>query len=236
MVPKLIAAIESVGSKDIDIVINTHWHHDHADGNKVLGPKGAMLISQANSRAMMMEDHWVNLVREAYLYRAYPKEALPVITFEKAMQLHFNGDEIALLHFGPAHTTGDTAVYFRNANVIHLGDVFFNNARYPFIDVDNGGSLEGVIAFCQKILDQTNNDTVYIPGHGPVANRSDIESYIEMLKVFEKRLKSMIAKGKTLFDILDSNITHEWDADYGDPYIFLNRAFESEMKEKALGR
>ncbi|MDC0003317.1 MBL fold metallo-hydrolase [Porticoccaceae bacterium] len=236
MVPKLIAAIEGVGGKSVDIVVNTHWHHDHADGNKVLGPAGAMLISQESSRAMMTTDNWVNLVREAYLYSAYPKEALPDATFEKTMQLHYNGETIALMHFGPAHTTGDAVVYFQNANIIHMGDVFFNNDRYPFIDVDNGGSLDGLIIFCQEVLDQTNKDTVYIPGHGPAADRSEIEKYVEMLKAVEKRLASIITESKNLSDIVRSNITREWDADYGDNFVFLNRAYESELREESFDK
>src|SRR5690606_16708896 len=100
--------------------------------------------------------------------QAYPPEARPVMSFADAMMFHFNGEQIELLHFGPAHTAGDTAVIFRGHNVVHMGDVF-NMAGYPFVDADNGGSLEGIIEFCRAILERIDENTVVVPGHGPIS-------------------------------------------------------------------
>jgi len=153
MLDRIDDALAALGSDGIDFAINTHWHFDHAEGNVALGPRGTWLVSQANSRAMMTDPHVVNLVSVQYLQEPYPLEARPVITYDDRMRFHFNGDTVDLMHFGPAHTTGDTAVIFRNRNAVHLGDVF-NNSGYPFIDADNGGSIDGVIRFCASVLEE----------------------------------------------------------------------------------
>ena len=164
MIPKVDDAIREIGGGSVDFAVNTHWHFDHAEGNLALGPGGTWLVSQANSREKMLSDNVVNLVSLKYLQKAYPKSALPVITFDDTMQFHFNGEQIDLMHFGPAHTTGDTAVILRGSNIVHLGDVF-NRSGYPFIDADNGGDLAGMIAFCQAVLDEIDETTIVVPGH-----------------------------------------------------------------------
>ena len=147
MAPKYRAKIGELGGGDIDFAINTHWHYDHADGNKLLGPEGTWLVSQANSREMMTTDNVINtVVRVPFNQPAYETDALPIFAFEDRMQMHFNGERIDLIHTGPAHTTGDAAVIFRDHNAVHMGDVY-NNAGYPFIDADNGGDIDGMIAF-----------------------------------------------------------------------------------------
>ena len=144
MVPKYKATIGELGGGAIDFAINTHWHFDHADGNQVLGPGGTWLVSHENSRQMMMKNNVINLVTQKRDQPAYSETALPVLAYDDAMQFHFNGERIDLMHFGPAHTTGDTAVIFRNHKTVHMGDVY-NNAGYPFIDADNGGDRKSVV-------------------------------------------------------------------------------------------
>ena len=135
----------------------------------MLGPTGTWIVAQANSRAMLTKDNMINtVVRPAFPQKAYPTAALPVATFTDRMQLSFNGETVDLMHFGPAHTTGDAAVIFRTHNAVHLGDVF-NNAGYPFIDTDNGGDLDGTIAFCEAVLKELRPGATVIPGHGAVA-------------------------------------------------------------------
>ena len=151
MIPRVRAAIEALGGGPIDYAINTHWHFDHAQGNLALGPAGTTLVSHSNARGDMARGGIINLVLTRYRQHAYPPDALPVITFDGRMKLHWNGEQIDLLHAGPAHTSGDTAVIFREHQVAHLGDVF-NNTGYPFIDVDSGGSIDGMIAFCRAVL------------------------------------------------------------------------------------
>lgn len=229
MMERIDEALAAIGSKGVDFAVNTHWHFDHAEGNLTLGPRGTWLVSQANSRAMMADSHVVNLVAWKYRQDPYPIAARPVITYDDQMQFHFNGEQLDLMHFGPAHTTGDTAVIFRGRNAVHLGDVF-NNSGYPFIDADNGGSINGVIEFCSQVRDQINKDSIVIPGHGPVTDYQGLVDYISMLSVVRDRIQGMIDAGKSLGDVIAAKTTAEFDERYGDPGMLVDRAYTSLAK------
>ena len=226
LMPKIKSAIKSLGGKQVDFAINTHWHFDHAEGNISLGPGGTWLVSQANSRQMMQQDHIINLVSLAYEQKAYPESAWPDITYDDTMQFHFNGEQIDLMHFGPAHTTGDTAIVFRKSNAVHLGDVY-NNSGYPFIDAGNGGTLDGVIEFCSATLKAIDENTVVIPGHGPLANYEDLVEYVDMLTTIRNRMMVLIEKGATLEEVYAAKVTSEWDEKNGNNTGFINRAYMS---------
>lgn len=226
LIPKIQDAIKRLGGDKIDIVINTHWHFDHANGNLSLGSKDTKIIAHRNSRSMMKEDHIINLVNRSYRQTAYPEDALPDITYNKSMQLHYNNEAIDLVHFGSAHTTGDTVVIFRNSNVAHLGDIFVSNG-YPFIDTDNGGNIEGVIRSCQSILKSINKNTTIIPGHGPVSSYNDLVSYTSMLITVHKRLSDLIKTGASLEQVHTANVTAEWDSEKGDNTVFIDRSYTS---------
>ena len=225
MMPKLKDAIARLGGGDVDFAINTHWHFDHADGNAALGREGAWFITQMNSRRMMTGSRDVSYVDTTYRQPPLPKDALPVATFTDHMQMHFNDETIDLLHFGPAHTTGDTAVYFRSANVVHMGDVFF--PRYPYIDAGNGGDLLGMIRFCEKVLARLNPDSTVVPGHGPVMGYDDLAGYIGMLETAVERMSKMIDRGMTLDEIIAAAPMADFDAQYGNPTLFLTKGYES---------
>jgi glyoxylase-like metal-dependent hydrolase (beta-lactamase superfamily II) len=226
MVPRIEAAIRELGGGDIDFVINTHWHWDHTDGNPLLGESGSWIVAHANSRRMMTKNNLSNLVTAVIRQPTSPPEGLPVITYEDRMQFHFNGEQIDLLHFGPAHTTGDSAVLFRGSNVVHMGDLYFSR-MYPFIDASNGGDLDGLIEFCEAVIDQIDEETLVIPGHGPVARYPDLVDYVSMLKIIRGRVAAMIEQGATLADVIAAEPTAEWDRVRGDPIRLLDRAFAS---------
>ena len=226
MIDKIEQAVADLGGGAIDFAVNTHWHFDHSDGNPVLGGQGTWLVSQAASRRMMVSDHLVDLAVTAILQPAYPPEGLPVITFDDNMQLHFNGEKIELLHFGPAHTTGDAAVFFRGSNAVHMGDVF-NNSGYPFIDVHNGGDLGGMIKFCKKVLPMIGEQTRVIPGHGPIVGKEVLQAYIEMPSTTRGRISRMIDAGMSLSEVVEAKPTADFDERYGDPAIYVNRAYAS---------
>ena len=226
MMDRIDEALAAVGSKGLDFAINTHWHFDHAEGNLTLGPRGTWLVSQANSRAMMAESQLINLVMLKYQQEPYPVAARPVITYDDRMQFHFNGEQLDLMHFGPAHTTGDTAVFFRGQNAVHLGDVF-NNSGYPFIDADNGGSINGVIEFCSRVRDELNEQSKVIPGHGPVTDYQALVDYIDMLTVVRDRIQAMIGDGKSLQEVKAAMPTAEFNGRYGDPTMLIDRAYAS---------
>jgi glyoxylase-like metal-dependent hydrolase (beta-lactamase superfamily II) len=233
MVPKYKAKIAELGGGAINFAINTHWHFDHADGNQVLGPEGAWLVAHENSRQMLTKDNVINLVTVKRDQPAYPETALPVLTYDNTMRFHFNGERIDLMHFGPAHTTGDTAVVFRQHHVVHMGDVF-NNAGYPFIDVDNGGSLNGIIEFCSKVLAEIDSTYMVVPGHGPVTDAQALADYVAMLAAIRDRMSALISSGATLKQVEASRPTSEWDSKKGDPKSFLDRAYSSISRERSL--
>ena len=156
------------------------------------------------------------------------------MTYDNTMQFHFNSETIDLLHYGAAHTTGDTAVYFREHNVVHMGDVYFSD-NYPFIDVDNGGSIEGLIQFCEAVLNQINRETRVIPGHGSVTDYKALQGYIEMLQSVRERISALILKGSTLEDVYNAKVTIEWDKEKGNPSLFIDRAYQSLVREISEG-
>jgi glyoxylase-like metal-dependent hydrolase (beta-lactamase superfamily II) len=231
MVPKYKAKIGELGGGAIDFAINTHWHFDHADGNQVLGPEGTWLVAHANSREMMTKNNVINLVTTRRDQPAYPESALPVLTYDDRMHFHFNGERIDLVHFGPAHTTGDTAVIFRGHRTVHMGDVF-NNAGYPFIDADNGGSLNGIIEFCSKVLAEIEASYTVVPGHGPVADGQTLAEYVAMLTTIRDRMSALIASGATLEQVIAARPTAEWDERKGNPASFIDRAYLSLSRER----
>jgi glyoxylase-like metal-dependent hydrolase (beta-lactamase superfamily II) len=220
------AKIAGLGGDGIDLAINTHWHFDHADGNQVLGPEGVTIVAQENSRQMMMRDNLINLVSQTFDQPAYEPAAWPDFTYDTTMRVHFNGERIDLMHFGPAHTTGDSAVIFRDRNLVHLGDVF-NTSGYPFIDADNGGSLEGVIAFCSAVLAELEPGAVVVPGHGAVSDYQGLADYISMLSDIRDALSSLIDDGASLEQVIAADPTGDWDEAKGDPTMLLNRAYAS---------
>lgn len=223
MVPKLKAAITELGGDGIDFTINTHWHFDHADGNPLLGREGSWMIAQSNSRRMMVGKHDIDLVDFVYEQPAYPAHALPIFTFDDHMQMHFNGQRIELLHFGPAHTSGDTAVIFRDANAVHMGDVF--NAGYPFIDAGNGGDIDGMIRFCKKVLRELDEDSRIIPGHGPILTFANLEDYIDMLETARARVNALIDRGYSLDDVIAAAPMQDFDERYGNSTRMLDRIY-----------
>jgi glyoxylase-like metal-dependent hydrolase (beta-lactamase superfamily II) len=231
MVPKYKATIGELGGGAVNFAINTHWHFDHADGNQVLGPEGTWLVAQENSRQMMTKDNVINLVSAKRDQPAYDETALPVLTYDDRMRFHFNGERIDLMHFGPAHTTGDTAVIFRGHKTVHMGDVF-NNAGYPFIDADNGGSLNGVIEFCSKVLAEIDSTYTVVPGHGPVVDAAALADYVAMLTMIRDRMSALIASGATLKQVEAARPTAEWDERKGMPDSFLDRAYLSLTRER----
>ena len=232
VIPKVNAAIEALGGGAVDYAVNTHWHFDHAEGNLALGPAGTKIVAHQNARDDMARGGVINMVIAKYGQQPYPEDALPVITFEDRMRLHYNGDQIDLVHAGPAHTTGDTAVIFRKHKAVHLGDVF-NNLGYPFVDVDSGGDIDGMIAFCQAILDELPKDAIVIPGHGEIVDYAALEAYIAMLTTVRDRIAAGIAEGKSLAEVGASNPTAGFEERYGNVAAslgFVNRVYTSLTK------
>ncbi len=213
---KIKAAVAAQTEQPIRFVVNTHWHGDHTGGNENMGQAGAVIVAHENVRRRMSTEQFI----EAFNSRTppAPPAALPVVTFTDAVTFHWNGDEIHVFHVDPAHTDGDAIILFRHANVIHMGDTYFNG-MYPFIDVSSGGTLAGMIAAVDRVLPMTNEDTKIIPGHGPLSNRAELMAYREMLATVHARMKALIADGKSRDEAIAARPTADLDATWGRGFL-----------------
>ncbi len=213
MTERIVAAVRTLDPDPISYVINTHWHGDHSGGNENLGRAGTVIVAHDNVRVRMSMEQLVRGER----VRPSPGGALPVITFSENLTFHLNGDDIRAVHVAHAHTDGDSLIYWTRANVLHMGDTYFNGLL-PFIDLDSGGSIDGAIAAVETGLGLANEATRIIPGHGPMARRADLVRYRDMLIDLRNRVGQGIAAGRTL-----EQIKAERHADaYGPPDGFIS--------------
>lgn len=193
--PKIVEALAKLSPKPARFVINTHFHGDHTGGNEVFGKAGAVIVAHDNVRKRLTEKQ----VSEFFKRETppAPRAAWPVVTFTTDMTIHYNGEELRVFHIDNAHTDGDGLIEFRKANVIHMGDTFFNG-MYPFIDTDSGGSIEGMIAAANQVLGMVRDDTKIIPGHGPLATRAELTKFRDMLMALRDGVAKHVREGKTL--------------------------------------
>lgn len=194
---KILAAVRSITTEPVRFVVNTHWHGDHTGGNENLGKVGSLIVAHENVRKRMNPAEFADLVGRSD--QAAP-EALPVVTFDHGVTLHWNGLAIEAVHAPAAHTDGDSIIFFRGANVVHMGDLFFNGA-FPFIDVDSGGGIDGMIAAAESVAENTDSETTVIPGHGPVTDRATLRKYAEALRAARERISERVAAGQSEEDV-----------------------------------
>lgn len=194
LVPKIQAAIAGLGASPVKYLVNTHWHFDHAGGNEPFGNAGAIIVAQTRVRDRLAEGGTVagNTSPPA------PKVALPVVTYDHAVTFHLNGDTIDVIHTGGGHTDGDSAVYWRKANVLHTGDLMMNGAGFPFVDLGSGGNVRHMITSLDQMIAMTDSDTVIIPGHGPLANRADLIAWRGTIATAVERVEALKEAGRTL--------------------------------------
>ena len=209
---KIQAAVAEVSDHPVRWVLNTHWHGDHTGGNENLGEAGAMIVAHRNVYRRMNPAEFADLVGRS---AQAPRAALPVVTFDAGVQFHWNGRHIQVTHIGTAHTDGDAIVHFPRANVFHMGDTFFRG-RYPFIDVNSGGGVDGVIAAANFVLEQSNDDTRIIPGHGELASAEHLREYRNMLETVRLRVASMVAEGRSEDEVVAAAPTSDLDAAWGE--------------------
>jgi len=212
---KITAAIGKLSSQPIKYLFNTHWHGDHTGGNENFGKKGAIIVAHENVKNRMSTEQIRPFRRST---PAAAKIAQPVITFKNGMQFHLNGEDILIYHFHYGHTDGDAFVYFPKSNVIHMGDNFFKG-RFPYIDLGSGGSVEGALKNINEVLFLADSETKIIPGHGALANKKDLMEYRDVIMIARDRVKKAIDKGMTLEEIKTSNVTKEYDEEWGGGFI-----------------
>lgn len=213
---QLLAEIRKISDRPIRFVINTHYHGDHVGGNETMAGAGAAIIAHDNVYRRMSTEQFNHFRNETT--EAWPLAALPVITFSEHVTLHLNGEDATAYHVANGHTDGDAIIHFPVSNVIHMGDIYFNGL-YPFIDLDGGGTVQGMLAGVELALGLSNEDTRIIPGHGPLASRKDLAGYREFLMQAGSNVQALIDQGQSLEQTIAAKPTAEWDDALGKTSI-----------------
>ena len=192
--PKLIELAAKLAGRPVDFVINTHVHSDHIGSNAALASDGTVVVAHDNIRKRLLEDST----------DAGGPGGLPVVTFADAVTFYVNGHEAFVFHIAAAHTDGDAVIHFRDLNIIHAGDIHFNYL-FPFIDLDTGGSVAGFLAGQRRMLALADDETVIIPGHGPLASKADLQAAVDMLADSQARVAALVDQGMSDEDIVAAN-------------------------------
>jgi glyoxylase-like metal-dependent hydrolase (beta-lactamase superfamily II) len=224
--PRIEAALGGISQAPLKYLINTHWHWDHTDGNEWLHSLGAIIIAQENTLKRLSTTTRVE--EWDYTFQPWPVAGRPTVTFKTDRTMKFDGETIVLKGFGPGHTDSDITVYFKNADVIALGDIFWNGV-YPFIDSDTGGSIDGMIRLVNASLERVTDKTIIIPGHGPVGNRAQLIEFRDMLVGVRNNVARLKKQGKSLDEIIAARPTSAYDAKWGgfviDPAFFTRLVY-----------
>lgn len=222
---KIRAALKGIADKKLHFILNTHWHGDHTGGNVAFGPE-ATIIAHDNVRKRLATEQKSTVFNTTT--PPSPKEALPVITFDQTLTVHFNGEDIKAIHYPRGHTDGDSVIFFSASNVVHLGDDFFAG-RFPFVDLESGGSVEGLVKNIGELITKIPADAKLIPGHGPISTLDDLKSYHRMLQQTTEIVRGKIKTGKTLDQIKTEGLPAEW-APWGSGFIKTDRWVETIYK------
>lgn len=211
---KIQAALKAIGvtDKPVRFVIDTHYHSDHSDGNAAWSASGATIVSNENLRTRLENGSAIGNGPGGSIsikQPAQPKAALPIITFDDHVNLYLNGEEIRVMHFPAAHTDGDAVVYFSKNNVVHMGDEFVRYG-FPFVDVNAGGSVQGMILACEKVMATLPADAKVIPGHGEIARMDDLREYTKMMKETLALVDKAMANHETLDQMKSEKILAAW--------------------------
>ncbi|MDO6444152.1 MBL fold metallo-hydrolase [Colwellia sp. 1_MG-2023] len=205
---KIESAMQSINNNELRYVVNTHYHGDHTGGNSYFSHKAPIFAHEnVRHRLSAKENHDVN--------------TLPVVTYKDGINIYLANENIQLTHLPSGHTDGDTIVYFKEANVLHTGDLFFE-IGFPYIDLGSGGSVKGYLANVKQIIEQIPDDVVVIPGHGKLTNKAEFKAFAQMIDFSIKRVEKALSEGKSEADILQMGI--------GERYKSKSWSFISEEK------
>jgi cyclase len=210
---KIHTAITALSDRDIKFLVNTHHHGDHTGGNENMQKLGATIIAHDNVRQRLETIKKRDGSSEA-------KAALPIITFNDELNLHINGEKIGIFHVDHAHTDGDALLYFTKSNVLHTGDTYFKG-RYPYIDLNSGGSVDGYINAAKLGLQLIDDHTKVIPGHGSLSNKEEYQTFLEMLENLRFKISAEIKAGKIEAEVAKNDVltkTYD-DLNYGTGFI-----------------
>jgi glyoxylase-like metal-dependent hydrolase (beta-lactamase superfamily II) len=205
LVPKIRAAIKGLTDKPVRFVLNTHWHFDHTGGNQDFA-RDATLIAHDNVRRRLAEGASI----AGRSIPPAPAEALPIITFDDSLTVHWNGEAIRALHYAKGHTDGDSVIWFPKSNVVHMGDHFVTYGL-PFVDVASGGSLLGMIDNVERAMEAVPDDVKVIPGHGPLSGKTDVAKFTAMLRDCVRLVETAMNEGQTLEQMQAENVLAPYD-------------------------
>jgi glyoxylase-like metal-dependent hydrolase (beta-lactamase superfamily II) len=222
--------VAKIAKKPVRFVFNTHWHSDHTGTNPDVGTAGAVIIAHDNVRKRLSTDQFLEAMKRTV--PATPAIGLPVITFTDSASFHLNGEDIEVFHVDPAHTDGDSIVWFEKDDVVHMGDTFMSKG-YPFVDLSSGGNLEGFIKAADKVLARAKDTTRIIPGHGPVVGKAELKKFRDAVATIAGKVKKAVAEGKTLEQIQATKPTAEYDATMGAGFISPAMLVETAYKSYA---
>lgn len=217
------AVIEIAGDSSPRFIVNTHWHGDHTGGNAHFAAAGSTIVAQTNVRARLeaSDEAWTQL-----------PGALPILTFGQDLTFHMNGQTVEAVHIPHAHTDGDAMVYFREADVLHMGDTFFSG-RFPFIDLAAGGSVDGFIAAIERGLAIAGDDTRIIPGHGPLSTRVELQAALDMLREAAFRVRTLVEGGADLEAVRAAEPLADFDEAWNWRFITTDRMVQTLYNDAA---
>ncbi len=216
MAPPILDALHKTGDGPVRVVINTHWHGDHTGGNLAMNDTGAVIVAHENVRLRLSQDTYMRFFKKQV--KAAPAGARPLITFDDGLKMHINGDTLKVVHLPRAHTDGDAAVLFVEDNILHTGDVYFASG-YPFIDVDSGGSLQGVIDATRALLSMCDERTRIVPGHGPLSDKAAFTRYLHMLEGVQETLRDYARRKVSVDEVVQAKPLASWSRTWGQGFI-----------------
>lgn len=226
---KLRDALKELGAEKPRFIFNTHWHGDHTEGNLFFG-QDSIIVAHTNVRKRL--SHINKIFGETV--QPYPSIALPMITYTESMSIYFDDEEVRAVYYPNGHTDGDTVIFFTKANVVHLGDDFFVG-RFPFVDLDNGGSVQGLINNVGMLLKQIPADAKLIPGHGGISTIDDLRNYHQMLLETSKIVQDAMKKKKTLDEIKKAGFPEKYK-EFGSGFIKSDVWIETIYKSYAVNK
>ena len=224
--PRIVAALNSLGSDPIVQLLNTHWHTDHTDGNAWVHAAGAKITAHANTKKHLSTSTRVE--GWDWTFPPAPSGAIPTVVFDDEHRLQHNDSNIRLKYYGPAHTDSDVSVVFEEADIIHVGDTWWNGI-YPFIDYSTGGSIDGTIRATERNLHVITDKMIVIPGHGPIGNKAGLTEFRDMLVTIRNNVATLKKRGKSLSETVAAKPTAAYDGKYGQflisPSLFTSLVY-----------
>jgi len=215
-VDALFAKIAELSDTPVRFAIITHCHFDHIGGNEKVAETGVTIIAHENVRKHMGIAHDMKMLN--IKVPPAPEAARPMVTFTKEITFHLNGEDVKVFHVEPGHTDGDAVIFFKNANVIHMGDLYFEGL-YPYIGIYSGGSINGMIKVINHILPMMDKNTKVVPGHGPLSNKAKLQKYVSMLTAIRDNVSRLMQKGKTMEEVIAAKPTQAFDEKWGKGFL-----------------